>query len=41
MVGEKGGLYFNDLNTPEFKFFYDYYNLNLWKISIKKIPNIL
>ncbi|KAE9536852.1 hypothetical protein AGLY_006914 [Aphis glycines] len=33
MVGEKGGLCFNGLNTPQFKFFYNYYKLNLWKIS--------
>ncbi|KAE9536793.1 hypothetical protein AGLY_006855 [Aphis glycines] len=32
VVGEKGGLCFNGLNTPKFKFFYNYCNLNLWKI---------
>ncbi|KAE9544378.1 hypothetical protein AGLY_001557 [Aphis glycines] len=32
MVDEKGGLCFNGLNTPKFKFFYNYCKLNLWKI---------
>ncbi|KAE9532010.1 hypothetical protein AGLY_010212 [Aphis glycines] len=32
MVGKKGGLCFNGLNTPKFKVFYNYCNLNLWEI---------
>ncbi|KAE9524180.1 hypothetical protein AGLY_015425, partial [Aphis glycines] len=32
LVGEKGGLCFNGLNTPKFKLFYNYCKLNLSKI---------
>ncbi|KAE9536744.1 hypothetical protein AGLY_006977 [Aphis glycines] len=32
--GEKGGLCFNDLNTPKFKFLYNYCKPNLWKILL-------
>ncbi|KAE9521724.1 hypothetical protein AGLY_017878 [Aphis glycines] len=37
MVSEKGGLYFNDQNTPKFKFFYNNCKPNLWKIFV---PNL-
>jgi len=33
MDGEQGDLCFNDLNTPKFKFYYNYCKPNLRKIS--------